>query len=155
MHCAFLVFSPLLFPPLPSRHFPFLLFPFPPLPFRWVTVKVKGCKIQGIFCSKFLAFAKSDSVFTDGFSKFSHTYQRSSEHESSISHNAAVAAVVSCQNSHDIASVINRDWLSCKKSRCWKMSNFCPFPFPPLPAAKRPPNPASVSEGALWAPPAG
>jgi len=118
MHCAFLVFSPLLFPPLPSRHFPFLLFPFPPLPFRWVTVKVKGCKIQGIFCSKFLAFANSDSVFTDRFFKFSHTYQRSSEHESSISHNAAVAAVVSCQNSHDIASVINRDWLSCKKSRC-------------------------------------
>ncbi len=82
---------------------------------NWVTVKVEDRHVKGIYCNVCLAFASSDSAFTEGFDKYSHVYERVSDHEGSKSHNAAVAAYLSSCKDNDISSCINRDMVNLRK----------------------------------------
>ena len=74
---------------------------------QWITVDVKDCKVMGVYCKICLAFATCDSTFTNGFTKFTHIYQRIEEHETS--HNNSVTAYFNAQSRNDIESLINID----------------------------------------------
>jgi len=71
---------------------------------QWVTVKVTDRTVMGVYCNVCLAFAHSDSAFTNGFTTYSHIYQRISEHESSKSHNVSVTELFHAQSGTDIAT---------------------------------------------------
>ena len=82
---------------------------------QWVTVKVTDRTVMGVYCNVCLAFAHSDSAFTNGFTTYSHIYQRISEHESSKSHNVAVTALFHAQSGTDIETYVNKNMMDARK----------------------------------------
>ena len=59
---------------------------------------------MGIYCNVCLAFSETNSSFTDGFTKFSHMYERISEPEASKYHNSSVIALFDAQSKKDCVS---------------------------------------------------
>ena len=59
---------------------------------------------MGIYRNVCLAFSETNSSFTDGFTKFSHIYERISEPEASKYHNSSVIALFDAQSKKDCAS---------------------------------------------------
>ena len=84
---------------------------------QWITVDVKDRKVMGVYCKICLAFATCDSAFTNGFTKFTHIYQRIEEHETSKSHNNSVTAFFNAQSGNDIESLINIDMRNLRRKQ--------------------------------------
>ena len=82
---------------------------------QWVTIDVKDRKVIGVYCKICLAFATCDSAFTNGFTKFTHIYQRIEEHETSKSHNSSVTAYFNAQSGNDIESLVNTDMRNLRR----------------------------------------
>ncbi len=83
----------------------------------WVTVKVEEEQIKGVYCNVCLAFASIESAFTSGFTKYSHIYERLTDHEASKSHNAAVTALVHAEAEMDIGTLIDKEMMSKRQRK--------------------------------------
>ena len=82
---------------------------------KWVTIKVEDRKVMGIYCNICLSFSDIKSCFTDGFTKYSHVYERITDHEESKSHNSSVMALFHAQSEKDIETLINVEMVHDRK----------------------------------------
>jgi hypothetical protein len=82
---------------------------------KWVTIKVEDRKVMGIYCNVCLSFSDIKSCFTDGFTKYSHVYERITDHEESKSHNSSVMALFHAQSEKDIETLINVEMVNDRK----------------------------------------
>ena len=82
---------------------------------KWITIKVVDRQVMGIYCNVCLAFSDTNSSFTDGFTKYSHIYERITDHEASKSHNSSVMARFDAQSEKDIETLLNVEMVNDRK----------------------------------------
>ena len=82
---------------------------------NWITVKLVDQEVKGVYCNICLAFAESSSAFTNGFTQYSHIYERISDHESSETHNSSVMAFIHAHYNEDISSLVNVEMVNAQQ----------------------------------------